>query len=206
VSDDFVIPGSAPAAGGLPFAGESEGVEIEETTEFVPPESEKEVIEPSELAGDSEKLEEEAVKTEAPAQKKLFTEEELDKFWDATLANEPYLESMSLGKGKRKLSFTFKTKGTSELNEIAELMEEESITMKARWDLIQSQYLLAASLHSYNRKLLPTKDTEKRTVLQLKRDFLDNLPSPVASGLLFKLQTFDAKIAAMQQEVFSEDF
>lgn len=207
MSEDFAVPEpSKKASPGLPFSGASEGVPSEPTAVPVPEVPKEESIDPSNLAGDSSALEEEAAKLEPSEKKNLFTEEELDKFWDATLANEPYTESVSFGKGSRKISVTFKTKGTSDLNEISEYMEEESITMKDRWNLVQGQYLLAASLHAYNRKILPNTPTDTRSVIQLKRDFIEKLPAHVAGSLMISLRKFDQKIAAMQQEVFSEDF
>lgn len=139
------------------------------------------------------------------AKKVSFSQDELDKFWDATLNNEPYVEQGTIGT-KRKIQFSFKTRGTSEVNEINELMESKNVTVRVRWETLQAQLLLAASLHAYNGKTLPKDGDADKSALEKKHEFVCKMPAHVTSGLLGKLIKFDTKVRQMQDEVFSENF
>lgn len=142
-----------------------------------------------------------------------YTQDELDDFWTATLNNQPYIITGEIGKPPRTIGYSFKTRGTDEVNEMAALMEDMNIAMKDRWNNIQSGLALASSLHSYNGKVLatePLRDPKSnviiKTALQQRYDFLSTLPQVITQGLSVRLWWFDIKLAAMQREVFSENF
>jgi hypothetical protein len=140
-----------------------------------------------------------------------FTSLELDKFWDAVLKNEPYIEEISVGKAPRTLNFVFKTRGTSEFNEIQELLEARSINLQKHWDILNQQYLLASSLYSFNGKKLPSEPEKQgevviRSAVERRLQFVEGLPQSMVARLLRKLGWFEEKVSKMQEEVFSENF
>lgn len=142
-----------------------------------------------------------------------YTEDELDDFWTATLSNQPYIITGEIGKAPKTIGYSFKTMGTDEVNEMSALMEEMNISTRDRWNAVQLDLALASSLHSYNGKVLatePLRDPKSnviiKTALQQRYDYISSLPQVITGGLKFRLGWFDIKLAAMQREVFSENF
>ena len=197
---------STPTQGGLPFSSEV-------TPETTPQEPPKEETPPAVDAGAEESPEaiapQESMVSSDESQKtpeKLYTEEELDTFWDAVLKNEPYLERVSFGKGSRKMIVVFKTRGSDEVSEIHDSLDQMDIRYRPKFNLKYAQYLLATSLHSYNGKLLPSEASNSETLLEARVKFVQNLSEPVAGALNKALLEFEAKIAELQKAVFSDDF
>ena len=193
---------STPPAQGLPFQAPAPPAAA---TSKPQPEAEPEA--PNE---DSvEESAEEGITPETPDTDGLpeptYTQAELDNFWDSILANKPYMEKQYFGKGERKIEVVFKTRGSDEVNEIHDALDAMNIRYRPKFNLKYSQYLLASGLHSYNGRILPSKE-DLGEAMQDRLDFVKKLSETVVAALSSKLLDFERKVEAMQKEVFSEDF